>query len=111
MTAAAPRLRLGLARRSAPRSPFGGRRGGPCGIVRRSGCSCVSHGTSGRSGGRVRTGGGLTPTIGSSAEPKMPLPRFSVSAPPEPRTLNHGPLASNERLSPARPGSDLATSW
>ncbi len=85
--------------------------GGPRGMDRRSGCCWVSHGTSGRSGGRVRTGGGLMPTIGSTAEPKTPLPRFSVSAPPLPRTLNHGPLASNERLSPARPGRNFARSW
>ena len=85
--------------------------GGPFGIERRSGGCCVSQATSGFSGGRSRIGGGLLPTIGSATLPKIPLPRFSVSAPPVPRTLKYCPLASNERLSPARPGRNFARSW
>src|SRR5204862_1171096 len=90
---------------------FGIAAGTPRGVERRSGRSCVSHGTSGRSAGRVRTGGGLLPAIGSSTDPKIPLPRFSVSAPPLPSTLNHGLLASKERLSPARLGRNFPNSW
>src|SRR5947199_9948240 len=50
--------------------------GGGAGIVRRSGDCCVSHGTSGRSAGRVRLGGtgGFAPSIGRPLNRNWPSP-------------------------------------
>ena len=85
--------------------------GGAPGVERRSGVCCVSHGTFSSSGGRLVGFGGLTPRIGSAVVPNVLLPKLTRLVPPAASTRNHWPLASPERLSPARPGNGFGSSW
>ena len=80
-------------------------------VERRSGVCCVSHGTFSFSGGRLVGFGGLTPRIGSAVVPNVLLPKLTRLVPPAASTRNHWPLASPERLSPARPGNGFGSSW
>src|SRR3954451_24219765 len=84
--------------------------GGAAGFERRSGGCWVSQGTWLFSGGRGGGRGGLTPRMGSAVVPTTPGSNCTRFVPPDASTRNHWPLASPERLSPARPGNGLRSS-
>src|SRR4051812_16843064 len=84
--------------------------GGAPALERRSGGCWFSHGTSLRSGGRCLGFGGLTPRVGSGVVPNVLGSNCTRLVPPAASTRNHWPLASPDRLSPARPGNGLGSS-